>query len=188
MKNYFKFFLGFIKGKWYFFKKNDSKNSATDLPLRHSVTNEASIKEPLPDLTTIERTMFMLERVRSVFDFAPPISLIPEMRIINKGLSYLYHAPYKSISMDDKNNISKEVTQTVQKFSYILPEIEFLLTKIENLSVNHSNVEQAEDIKNKIIFALEKVSYEKNSLTSPDYSPVVDNQINYHISFNKNKE
>lgn len=176
MNIYFIFLKNIIK-RLLFFKKNNNHNT----PAQHynqSNTNDKVIEHSLPDVATLEHTMFMFQRVRSVFNFSSKISLIPEMRVINKGLSYLYNPPRTHL-LHDKNSVSQEVTDIVQKFSYILPEIEFLLTKIENLSVNNTDHDEAEALKKQIIFALEKVSYEKNSL----YYLGQDNSENYRITF-----
>ncbi len=182
MNIYIIFFKSIIK-KLLFFKKNNNHNTPVQ-KYNQSNPNDLIIEHSLPDVATLEHTMFMFQRVRSVFNFSPQISLIPEMRVINKGLAYLYNPPRTHL-LPDKNAVSQEVTNIVQKFSYILPEIEFLLTKIENLSVNDTHHEEAEALKKQIIFALEKVSYEKNSLisVSPKYCLGQDNSENYHITF-----
>jgi hypothetical protein len=178
-------YLTFLKNvikKLLFLKKNN--NQTLIEKCNQSTFNNSVTEHSLPDIETLEHTMFMFQRVRSAFNFSPKISLIPEMRIINKGLSYLYNTPRTHL-LPNKNAVSQEVTNIVQKFSYILPEIDFLLTKIENLSVNDTQHEQAEALKEQIIFALEKISYEKNSLISlsPKYCLGQDNSENYHIIF-----
>lgn len=173
-------FFKIIKRILSFFKKNNHQKPLIKSP--HQSGNNNSVELHLPDVAVLEHTMFMLQRVRSAFNFSSDISLIPEMRIINKGLSYLYNTPKAQLS-DDKKAISQEVTYVVQKFSYILPEIECLLSKIENLTTHQADNEQAEALKEQIVFALEKVSYEKNSLISEntEYSSLDENK-NYHIA------
>ncbi len=184
--NIYLIFLKNIIKKLLFLKKNNNLNTSAQ-KYNQNNPNALITAYSLPDVATLEHTMFMFQRVRSVFNFSSQISLIPEMRIINKGLSYLYNTP-RTYLLPDKNAVSQEVTNIVQKFSYILPEIEFLLTKIENLSVNDTHHEETEALKNQIIFALEKVSYEKNSLisVSPKYCLGQDNSENYHITFSDN--
>ena len=174
----------FLKKVLSLFKKNHTLEEKPKNPI---VINKDLPAQDLPDVSTLEQTMFMLQRVRTVFDFSPPIPLIAEMRILNKGLSYAYQSPRTQPSSEDKNSISVEVTQTVQKFSHILPDIELLLTKIETLPVNDEGNQEAEEIKKKIVYALEKVSYEKNSLTSISYNKNDNITVNYDISFDDNK-
>jgi hypothetical protein len=139
----------------------------------------------LPDTTTLEQTMFMLQRIRTVFDFTPPIPLITEMRIINRGLSQTYH----TANIYDKKIMASEITDTVRKFSYILPEIDFLLTKIENISAHKSLTDDTESIKKQIIDALEKVSYDENALNiSKDNHYLLEDKKNYYISFDDTKK
>ena len=161
-------------------------NIASETALENTVKNSVPDVK-LPDIATLEQTMFMLERIRLVFDFAPPIPLISEMRIINRGLSFAYQTPSTSHSVEEKAVITSEIRQTVQKFIHILPEIDFLLTKIENLSVVQGHNKEAEDIKKEIIFSLEKVSYDKDALLAVDYPNDITNEQKYSITFDSDK-
>jgi hypothetical protein len=161
-------------------------NIASQVPQKN-ITNNPVSDANLPDIATLEQTMFMLERIRLVFDFAPPIPLISEMRIINRGLSFAYQTPSTHHSSEEKAVITSEITQTVHKFAHILPEIDFLLTKIENLSTTQASNKEAEEIKKEIIFSLEKVSYDKDALRLADYPHDVNNEKKYYITFDSDK-
>jgi vacuolar-type H+-ATPase subunit I/STV1 len=103
----------------------------------------------------MEKTMFLLGKVHSVFDFAPPIPLVPEIRILNKALSYHYN--FTNTNVEDAKKTTERVIQTVNKFSYILPEIDLLLNRMESTNLDIDK----QELKKEIIASLEKVIDEK---------------------------
>jgi hypothetical protein len=137
----------------------------------------------LPDTTSLEQTMFMFQRIRVVFDFAPPIPLIAEMRIINRGLA----KTYETCPSQEKDIIKSEIIDTVKKFSYILPEIDFLLTTIENMPAHKIIAGETEDIKQKIIIALEKISDDTDNTTYQLNYPCLDKKKNYYLFYDDKK-
>lgn len=172
--------LSFFKQILSYFKQsavtNKDDNESHILP---KVLTDSS----LPDVTTMEQTMFMFQRIRTVFDFAPPIPLISEMRIINRGLL----PTYRTASSEDKSAIAHEINSTIHKFSHILPELDFLLSKIENVPIQKVQAGETEIIKKEIISALERVSYDKNALGFDNNNYSLDKK-NHYITFDNNNK
>lgn len=159
---------------WFNFTKQDFADDTDFIPQE---------VPKIPDSSTLEQTVYMLERVRTVFDYAPPIPLVSDMRIINKGLSCLYYTPKISYQLDDKNVIVDQVNHSVQKFSQILPEVDLLLNELENLPHSQAYKDRAEEIKQEIICSLEKVSYDANAMIAPSYGQDTKYAVTYNISY-----